>query len=430
MNQTTAMTKKSVLLLISPQSYRGPAFVAAAERRGLIVHQAIDLPPALAKEWNVPLGVDFSTPERSAEQIVDFAKTLDHPLDAIISVDDAASILAAIASRRLGIPHNSPEAALAARDKFRMRELLAKGGVEVPEYRLVPANSDPAELAGEVAFPCVVKPTLLSGSRGVIRADGPDEFVSAFRRTVSVIEGEGASADRSKILIEEYLPGVEVAVEGLLDHDQLHVLAIFDKPDPLTGPFFEETIYTTPSRLSEETQAAIADCTARGAHALGLREGPIHAELRVNERGPWIIEIAGRSIGGLCSTILEFGTGMALEDLILSQAVGLDVGAIERGSGAAGVMMIPIPKSGILRDVSGIEDAAEVEHITGVEITAKLNHPLQALPEGAAYLGFIFAKAETPEVAEAALREAHRRLSIRITPQINLISSGMPGQLR
>ncbi|HLI51026.1 MAG TPA: ATP-grasp domain-containing protein, partial [Thermomicrobiaceae bacterium] len=370
-----------------------------------------------------------STPERSAEQIVEFARSLDHPIDAIISVDDAASILAAVASRRLGIPHNSPEAALAARDKYRMRQLLAAGGVEVPRFELVPAGSDPVELAQRVEFPCVVKPTPLSGSRGVIRADDPDEFVTAFRRTVGVIEGEGASPASSTILIEEYLPGVEVAVEGLLDHDELHVLAIFDKPDPLVGPFFEETIYTTPSRLPAGVQAVISDCTARGAHALGLREGPIHAELRVNDGGPWIIEIAGRSIGGLCSTILEFGTGMALEDLILSQAVGEDIGDIQRGSAAAGVMMIPIPGSGILREVSGIEDAAVVEHITGIEITAKLNHPLQALPEGAAYLGFIFAKADTPEVAEAALREAHGKLNIRITPQINLIASGMPGRL-
>lgn len=430
MSESTTGAEKSVLLLISPQSYRGTAFVAAAERRGLIVHQGIDLPPALASEWNVPLGIDFSQPERSAEQIVEFARTLDQPIDAIISVDDAASLLAAVASRRLGIPHNSPEAALAARDKFRMRELLAAGGVEVPEYRLVPAASDPEDLAGEVTFPCVVKPTLLSGSRGVIRANDRAEFVAAFRRTVGVIEGEGASVERSHILIEEYLPGVEVAVEGLLDHDKLHVLAIFDKPDPLTGPFFEETIYTTPSRLSEETQVAIADCTARGAHALGLREGPIHAELRVNDRGPWIIEIAGRSIGGLCSTILEFGTGMALEDLILSQAVGLDVSDIDRGTDAAGVMMIPIPRTGILREVSGIDEAEKVEHITGIEITAKVNHPLQALPEGASYLGFIFAKAKTPDVVEAALRGAHSQLNIRITPQINLIASGMPGQLR
>lgn len=429
MERVTATSKKAVLLLISPQSYRGPAFVAAAERRGLIVHQGIDLPSALAGEWDVPLGIDFSTPERSAKQIVEFSQSLDHPIDAIISVDDAASILAAVASQRLGIPHNSPEAAIAARDKYRMRQLLATGGVEVPRFELVPANSDPVELAQSVQFPCVVKPTLLSGSRGVIRADNPDAFVAAFRRTVGVIEGEGASPAKSTILVEEYLPGFEVAVEGLLDHDQLHVLAIFDKPDPLVGPYFEETIYTTPSRLPEETQAAITDCTARGAHALGLREGPIHAELRVNDRGPWIIEIAGRSIGGLCSTILEFGTSMALEDLILSQAVGLDIGRLERGPDAAGVMMIPIPGSGILREVSGVEEAARVKHITGIEITAKLNHPLQALPEGASYLGFIFAKAETPDVAEAALREAHAKLNIRITPRINLIPSGMPGRL-
>lgn len=415
--------RKRVLLLISPASYRGPAFVAAAERLGLDVVQAIDMPDALAREWKVSLGLDFTAPARSSEKIVAFAR--DAPIDAIISVDDAATILAAEASARLGLPHNSPDSAVAARDKLRMRRMLQAGGVAVPVFQRYSAADDPGAIGAEIGYPCVVKPTLLSGSRGVIRADDAAEFEAAFHRTREIITGEGWAPEAADILVEDFIPGFEVALEGLLTRGGLEVLALFDKPDPLDGPFFEETIYVTPSRLPVEVQRAIAGCTARGAAALGLREGPIHAELRVNDRGPWIIEIAGRSIGGLCSTILEFGTGMKLEDLILMQAVGLDVGPVRRNGDAVGVMMIPIPRSGILREVRGVAEAEAVTGITGIEVTARVNHSIAALPEGASYLGFIFAQGSDPASVEAVLREAHRRLAFRITPEIHLKATSM-----
>ncbi|MBX6343294.1 MAG: ATP-grasp domain-containing protein, partial [Thermomicrobiaceae bacterium] len=338
---------KRVLLLTTPSSYRTEAFVRAAERLGLELCQAIDLPAPLAREWNVPLGVDFTRPDEAVEQVVRYLE--EHPVEAVVPVDDSATVLAALIAARLRLPHNAPDAALAARDKLVMRRMLARGGVPVPTFASFSAAEDPDAIARQVAYPCVVKPTILSGSRGVIRADSPAELAAAFERTRAILTSEGHAPEAATILIEEFIPGVEVAVEGLLTDGELQVLAIFDKPDPLDGPYFEETIYVTPSRLSEETQAAIARRTAEGAAALGLRHGPIHAELRVNDRGPWIIEMAGRSIGGLCSTILEFGTGRTLEELILSHAVGEPIDAIERVGAAVGVMMIPIPGAGILR---------------------------------------------------------------------------------
>lgn len=406
------------MFLTTPSSYRTPAFLESAERLGLDVLQGLDLPETLAREWNVPLGVDFTKPETSAEQVAAFVR--ENPVDAIIALDDSATVLAALASARAGLPHNSPDAALAARDKWQMRRMLEAGGVGVPAFSRYVASSDPAMIADQIDYPCVVKPTLLSGSRGVIRADNPDEFVTAFTRTREILAMEGWAAESVDILVEEFIPGIEVALEGLLTDGELRVLALFDKPDPLDGPFFEETIYVTPSRLPDDVQAAIAETTAKAAAALGLRHGPVHAELRVNERGPWIIEIAGRSIGGLCSTILEFGTGMKLEDLILLQAVDGRVDLPDRADDAVGVMMIPIPASGILRRVDGVEEARQVPNITGIEITAKLNYPIKALPEGASYLGFIFAQGATPAEVEAALREAHQHLKIKITPEIRL----------
>ena len=261
-------------------------------------------------------------------------------------------------------------------------------------------------------YPCVIKPVNLNGSRGVMRADSPAELIAAIDRLTRLIT---ADTDEARpYLIESYLPGVEVALEGMLDQGHLTILALFDKPDPLEGPFFEETIYVTPSRLSPSMQATIGATTAAAAQALGLVAGPIHAELRVNDEGVWIIEIAGRSIGGLCSQVLRFGVDASLEELIIRQAAGLPLGDASRRDHAAGVMMIPIPEAGLLRAVSGGEEAAAVPLIESVEITARLNYPLVPLPEGDSYLGFIFARGETPEAVEAALRQAHACLHFRI----------------
>jgi biotin carboxylase len=333
-------------------------------------------------------------------------------------------LLAARAAAALGLPHNDPGAALAARDKWVMREALRRGGVPVPEFRLYPLITDPVRVAGEISFPVVVKPLRLSGSRGVIRADNADEFIKAWERAKRIVLREGESLEDGELLVERYLPGIEVALEGLLTNGALQTLALFDKPDPLEGPFFEETIYVTPSRLPAATQAAISVRTAEAAAALGLREGPVHAELRINAEGVWLVEMAGRSIGGLCSTVLEFGAGISLEEIILRHAVRLPLPSTERAGGAAGVMMIPIPKGGILREVVGAEEALTVVGVTGIEITAPLNQPLTPLPEGASYLGFIFARGETPQAAELALREAHAHLAVRIEPAITLMAVG------
>lgn len=410
---------KRILLLLSPQTYRARAFMDAAARLDLRVDTAVDMPESLASYWNVPFGIDFSRVEEAADAIVERARQT--PFDAIIAVDDSAALVAAAASSRLGLEHNPPEAALAARDKGRMRELLAAGGALTPQFQRVSLDSDPARTASDLAYPCVVKPLRLSGSRGVIRADDATEFLAAFWRIRAMLEKDGHDVGHSELLVEEFIPGVEVAVEGLLTRGELDVLAIFDKPDPLDGPFFEETIYVTPSRLPPETQRAIAASTGHAARALGLRTGPIHAELRVNERGAWPVELAGRSIGGHCSTILRFGAGMSLEELILRHATGEPIARLDRDAGAAGVMMIPIPAAGILTAVEGVDEARRVPHITDVEISARLGAPLVPLPEGASYLGFIFARADEPAAVEAALRSAHAKLRFLIRTELPVL---------
>lgn len=408
-----------ILLLTTARTYRGDAFLQAAERLGIEVVQAIDMTKALADYWHCPLGIDFNDTEAAIQAIADFHAR--QPVQAILGIDDSGSLLAARASERLGLPYNSPLAAEAARDKYKMRTLMAAGGVPCPVFRHFTTSQSPQTVATQVDYPCVVKPLNLNGSRGVIRADNPTEFVAAVQRLTQMLQQDQPDGQPKAYLVEDFIPGFEVALEGMLDHGRLLVLALFDKPDPLDGPFFEETIYVTPSRLPLATQQAIADTVAQAARALGLQIGPVHAELRVNEQGPWMLEVAGRSIGGLCAQVLRFGVDESLEELILRQACGLPLLSTEREVCAAGVMMIPIPAAGILQRVDGVAAAQATPLVEGVEITARVNYPITPLPEGESYLGFIFAKGETPTAVEAALRQAHSKLTFTIVPEFDLL---------
>ena len=407
-----------LLLLIPTTTYRTGAFLDAAKRLGVEVVIASERPNVF--ETAQPdrfLSLDFLNPVKAARRVVEFSAA--RPIDAVLGVDDSTSVLAAALSAALSLPHHSVASAAAARDKHQMRSLLSREGVPVPQYALRSFDDDPLTEARRMAYPCVVKPLMLSASRGVIRADDEGQFVGAVRRLERILQTPdvAASGDLARqILVERFVPGREVALEGLLVDGELHVLALFDKPDPLDGPFFEETIYVTPSRLSAAVQAGIASCAERAARALGLRDGPIHAELRVNRRGPFVIELAARSIGGLCSRTLRFGTGLALEELILRHALRMEIPTLERERRAAGVMMIPIPRAGVLKEVRGQADSRAVPGIEEIAVTAHPGQDLVPLPEGWSYPGFIFARAESPERVEAALREAHRRLELVVMP--------------
>ena len=349
--------------------------------------------------------LDFGRPQLAAREVQGFART--HPLTAVAGVDDDTAIVAAAIAEQLKLKGNPVHAAEAARDKHTQRQRLAAAGVPIPRFVLHSFTEDPTVVAKTVSFPCVLKPLRLSASKGVIRADTPEDFVAAQRRLAAIVCEPAAD-----YLVEEFIAGYEVAFEGLLSNGRLHVLALFDKPDPLDGPFFEETIYVTPSRVPESLQTAIKDCAQRATRALGLVEGPIHAELRYNERGPWLIELAARPIGGRCSGALRFGAGkVSLEEIILRHALGMPIPSLERERKAAGVMMIPIPGAGTLREVRGVADAKTVPLIEDVQITAHPGEQLVPFPEGSRYPGFIFARGETPDVVEAAVRESHQRLT-------------------
>jgi biotin carboxylase len=405
-----------LLLLLPTTTYRTEDFLDAARTLGVDVVCASEKPSTF--EAHAPdhlLTIDFADPDAAAARVAELAAR--RPLNAVVGVDDLTSVAAAAIAERLGLRSNALAAVAAARDKYQMRQCLAASGVPIPRFRRIALKDDPFLAARGVAFPCVLKPLALSASRGVIRANNVDQFIAAVRRIGALLQRADVEVggDAAQfILAEEYIPGVEVALEGLLMGGTLHTLALFDKPDPLEGPFFEETLYVTPSRLPATVQRAIEQVTASACAALGLAEGPVHAELRVNDGGPWVLEVAARSIGGLCSRTLRFGTGMTLEEIILRHALGWPIASLARERRPAGVMMIPIPRAGRLGGVRGLEGAEAVDGIEEITITAHVGQELVPLPEGWQYLGFIFARADTPDAVEAALRDAHARLVFAI----------------
>lgn len=400
-----------VLFLLPSGTYKAPDFIDAARRLGVEVVVASETEQTLADAMgDRALVVDLSDPARSAGAIT----ALDgrRPLDAVIAVDDQGLLIAARAARELGLPANDPEAVARTRNKAAMRAALAGAEVFQPAFRVVGRDADVVAAAEELGWPVVIKPVSLSASRGVIRADSPAEAGAAGVRIRAILDEDGR--DDEPLLVERYVSGQEAAVEGLLRGGQLEILAVFDKPDPLVGPYFEETIYVTPSRLPAQVQAEIARSVADAAAALGLAEGPVHAELRIDPGGqPWIIELAARTIGGLCARTLRFAAGVTLEELVLRHALGLPIDP-RRERPAAGVMMLPIPRAGRLVAVHGQDEALAVDHITALEISIPPGGKVQPLPEGARYLGFLFARASTPAEVEEALRAAHAHLDIEI----------------
>src|SRR5579883_2807914 len=418
------MRMARVLLLSNTTGYQANAFKAAAERIGVEIVLASDRCHVLEDPWgDGAIPVRFQEPQQSAEKIADFARR--YSIDAVVAIGDAPTMTAAFAAERLGLSFHPPHAVDACRNKWIARERFKATGLRMPWYKRFPADEDPAIASAEVPFPCVLKPLGLSASRGVIRANDKHEFNAAFKRIELLLAAADVRSSKQDstqwIQVESYIPGSEFALEGLVTEGRLKVLALFDKPDPLEGPYFEETIYVTPSRLLSRDQHAIFGCAQSAISALGLQHGPVHAEFRFNEKGAWVLEVAARPIGGLCAKSLRFETEMALEELIIRHALGEDVSEIRRENAASGVMMIPIPAAGVYEGVENVEQAEKVKGIESVEITAKLQQKLVPLPEGASYLGFIFARGTTPEFVEEALREAHSKLQFQISAELKVV---------
>ena len=376
-------------------TYRAPDFVKAAKALGVELVVGSEEAPVYAA-GDRAMAIPFDDPAAAADLIERLDR--ERGIDAVVAVDDQGVVAAATAGERLGFPHNDPAAVAATRDKADLRARLAAAEVPQPAFGTSP---------DDVGYPCVVKPTGLAASQGVIRCNTESEYDTAVTRIRTFWSGD--------LIVERYVPGVEVAVEAILHAGTTTTLAVFDKPDPLVGPYFEETIYVTPSRLAPDTLAQVEQLVARAAAGIGLTEGPIHAEVRVDGDACTLIEVAARTIGGLCARTLRFGAGIALEEVVLRHALGMDLRNLERATAASGVMMLPIPRAGRLQAVNGRERALALPGIVGVDITIPIGAPVVPLPEGDRYLGFLFATGHSSAAVEASLRAGAAALDIVIT---------------
>jgi biotin carboxylase len=408
-----------ILIVAATTGYQTRLFANAARRLGMDLALATDRCHVLEDPWgDRAIPVRFDDPYAAAETIAHAG-----PFDGIMAAADRPAFLAAIVAEKLGLPYNAPAAVEASRNKFLARRRFLAAGLPVPRFFRVDIARGPGEAAGQAPYPCVLKPLGLSASRGVIRADNPAEFVAAFHRIEALLARPEIQVQREAhnryIQVESFIPGQEYALEGVLTAGRLRTLAVFEKPDPLNGPFFEETIYLTPPRVPHP---ALIPAIEKAIAALGLTQGPIHAELRDDGRQAWVLEVAARPIGGLCAKALRFDGGMPLEELLLRHAVGEDISLIEREECASGVMMIPIEREGVYEGVQGLDSTLETAGVEEIVITAKVGQTLEPLPEGASYLGFIFARGNAPEQVEGSLRSAHRRLRFQVAARLPVLA--------
>jgi len=412
---------KRVLLLLPTTSYRNEAFLAAGKKLDVEIITAADYCHQLAPAWGLDpiMAVHFDRPGEALEVIL---RSLQHKPDAVLAVDDPGLELAARLNESLSLAANPPETVRRLRDKLAFRQMQKEHGFLCPDFHHLPSAANPAQLLAQLRWPVVVKARRLSGSRGVIRADNAREFLQAVNWVTDIQNKADRDAASLGLVVEDFIEGREYALEGILDRGELSALALFDKPDPLDGPYFEETIYVTPSRLPDLTQEEIHGTVQRACRQAGLITGPVHAEMRVNGEGVWLLEVAARSIGGLCGMALNHALGMTLEELILRSALNQPA-ALSASREGAGVMMIPIPRRGIYQGVRNLDSASEVTGITGIRITAQPGQIIAPPPEGASYLGFIFSLCATPAEAELALRHAHARLLFDIQPEYKVQES-------
>lgn len=407
-------------MLVAPTAaYQTDDFRLAAERLEVELVLGTDRCHVLAEVWpEGALALDFRDPQEAAGSIIDQAER--QPLHGIAAVDEKSALIAALAADRLGLRYSAPAAVATAGNKLAFRRALAAAGVPQPVFRAIPVDGHRPLLDGldQLRFPVVVKPLHLSASRGVIRADHDLQLAAAVHRLHALLSDPEVStrdpAAAAWLLAEEFVDGPEVAFEGLLERGRLHALALFDKPDPLDGPLFPDTIYVTPSRAPGDLQGAVTQVVARAAAAIGLAEGPVHAELRLGPDGPVVLELAARAIGGLCGRTLRFGAGITLEEVILCHALGRAPAALRRTGGASGVCMLPVPAAGVLREVEGVEEAAAVAGVGEVVITARVGDTVVPLPEGHTYMGFLFASGERPEEVTEVLRRAREKIRFGI----------------
>jgi len=410
-------TGQRLLLISHHNSYRIAPYIKAARRLGIEVTIASEGVHSLVAEVAQGLHIDFSNLDAAIEVIIQAHQS--HAFNGILGSDDQTVELAAHIASRLKLIHNPPEAALCSSRKDLARAQLSLADCPVPLHCLLNLELPLDKQMAGLPWPCVLKPLSMSASRGVIRVNDKNEFITACERLKPIVATANTRFEQTHLLIEDYIDGIEIAYEGFLHQGELNTITIFDKPDPLTGPYFAETIYVTPSSLPAELQQTIKTVISKACAAYGLQTGAVHAECRIDKNNNvWILEIASRTIGGDCARLLD-NEQFRIEELAITLAMDRapDVTMPEQ---ARGVMMIPIKQSGLLKRVEGLLKAGKVAGIDKIDIIIQPGHELVPLPEGNQYLGYIFASAKSTKQVTDAIRRAYACLEFVSAPVFNI----------
>lgn len=402
------------LLLIAPaNSYRIAPYLKAALNLGLKVLVASNSKYSLVPEIALGVTVDFNNQSEAQSLILKAIKDLR--IQCVLATDDSCVSLSSHIAQHLGLAHNQPSATKLTSRKDLARKATQIAGRNTPEFNIINLHQA-SQFSRSINYPVVIKPLNLSASKGVIRANDPEQFIAACLTINTILSRSNVTGfERDNVLVETYLEGPEFAIDGILIDGDFHLLAIFDKPEPLTGPYFEETYYLTPSQLTQSHQAALIEEVARSCDAYNLKQGPIHAEARITKNGIFLIELAARTIGGQCGQLIEFSLQQKLEEVIIRGLCGEPPNLPPKPT-PAGVLMIPVETAGILKRVEGLTAAMQVEFIQDIEIHIQEGYELLPLPEGSSYLGFIFAQAPTQGQAFNALKKAHQMLRFVTQP--------------
>lgn len=404
---------KRLLLISHHNSYRIASYIKAAKNLSLDVTIASQGKHSLVTEVADGLHVNFDDTESALKEII--KENNKKPFAGILGSDDQTVELAAQAAKVLHLPHNPPEAAQYSHRKDLARAKLTLADRNVPFHCLLNLTKPIKNQIIDLPLPCVVKPLNMSASRGVIRVDNTEQLKVACERLRPILADSPNIFEQTHILIEAYIDGIEIAYEGYLQNKKLNTITIFDKPDQLTGPYFAETIYVTPSSLDNDLQLAIKMEIEKSCKAYGLVTGSIHAECRIDKNNKvWILEIASRTIGGDCARILD-NNNYSLEEMAILLSIGKNI-TIKKSKKARAVMMIPIKQKGLLKRVEGLSLANKVKHIDSIDIIINQGHELIPLPEGNQYLGYIFSSADTSEKATEAIRMAYDILTFITSP--------------
>jgi hypothetical protein len=383
---------KKVLLVIPEKSYKSNDFVVAAKRLKIpfsIITDSQQVSERLSDNIIV-----YNFQKDISLEILEKLKNITH----ILPVDHSSLEFAAKLRDLLSATGNSYVSVMNAMDKYKSRTIFN----DVTEVKIKNAYiNDPKDL---ITFMSkinigVLKPTRGTASNKVIK-------VTQQNMDQLLIQNIIKDCDENELIIEEFIEGDEYAFEGILIDSKLSKFVVFEKPLAFVEPYFEESIYITPSNLSNEIIESVHKRLQKACQKLGLTNGPIHAEFKISNNEVFLIEINPRMIGGLCSRCLSFGLfKQSLEELILLSFSTGKFKKVELLSNYVGVLMLPVPKSGKFISINHNE-IMKIENVSSVDITVSKNTLLQMPPNGERYLGFVFSQGENKSVVMRALESA------------------------